>query len=174
MLMRIFLAGILMLGLAGSTAMAQEGSSNDQAWVELMRQDLKTQKTAIITAVMDFTDAQSEVFWPIYREYDLERSKLGDQHIALLKNYASVYDSLDEESAKKLIQDWFALQDADLKLLKKYAGKIRLQMSAATAARFVQVENQIDLLLNLEIASNLPLLQKGLQEVQTMEAKSKK
>jgi hypothetical protein len=139
-----------------------------------MRQDIKTQKTAIITAVMDFNDAQSEIFWPIYREYDLERSKLGDQHITLIKEYAAVYDKLDEENSKQLIQDWYKLQEADLKLKKKYAGKIEKAMSAVTAARFVQVENQVDLLLDLEIASNLPLLQKGMEEVQTMEAKSKK
>jgi hypothetical protein len=168
MLMRIFFAGILILGLASTTVHAQE------AWIELMRQDMKTQKVAIITAIMDFTDQQAEVFWPIYREYDLERSKLGDQHIALLKQYAAVYDSLNEENAKTLIADWYKLQDADLKLKKKYTGKVEKAMSTVTAARFVQVENQIDLLLDLEIASNLPLLQKGLEEVQTMEAKSKK
>lgn len=173
MLMRIFLAGILICGLASTTVLAQEGDSKNEAWVELMRQDLKTQKTAIITAVMDFTDAQSEVFWPIYREYDLERSKLGDQHITLIKEYAAVYDNLGEESAKKLMQDFYELEEADLKLTKKYAGKIEKAMSAATAVRFVQVENQMDLLIDMEIASNLPLLQKGLDEVQTMEAKSK-
>jgi hypothetical protein len=174
MLMRIFLAGFLMFGVGVTAVQAQEGEAKGEAWIELMRQDIKTQKVAIITAVMDFTDAQSETFWPIYREYDHERSALGDQHIALLKSYAEVYDSLNEENSKQLITDWYKLQDADLKLRKKYAGKIEKAMSAVTAARFVQVENQIDLLMDLEIASNLPLLQRGMEEVQTMEAKSKK
>src|SRR5262249_30442010 len=50
---------------------------NLTAYAELLRSDVRAQKVAIITQVMDFTEAEDAAFWPIYREYDLEMSKLG-------------------------------------------------------------------------------------------------
>ena len=34
-------------------------------FIELLRQDLKTQKVAIITEAMEFTEAESNAFWPV-------------------------------------------------------------------------------------------------------------
>ncbi len=49
------------------------------SYVELLRSDIRTEKQAILTQVMQFSDEQASVFWPIYREYDLELSKYADR-----------------------------------------------------------------------------------------------
>ena len=54
---------------------------NLTAYAELLRSDLRTQKVAIITEVVGFTEAEDKAFWPIYREYDLEMAKLYRQHV---------------------------------------------------------------------------------------------
>jgi len=57
--------------------------------IELMRSDLRTEKVAILTESMAFSEDDAEVFWPIYREYELLLSKLGDRRLELLTQYAS-------------------------------------------------------------------------------------
>ena len=64
-------------------------SLNLSAYAELLRSDVRTQKVAIITEVMGFTEAEDKAFWPIYREYDAEMAKLGDERVALIAEYAN-------------------------------------------------------------------------------------
>lgn len=59
-----------------------------EAYIELLRSDIRAKKVAIITEVMQFADAQARAFWPVYREYDLELSKIGDARVELIKDYA--------------------------------------------------------------------------------------
>lgn len=161
------IGGLLLLAPA---AAVQAQADTPEAWLELIRQDIKTQKVAILTAVLDMNEETSNAFWPVYREYDLADSKLGDQMVALIKEYAAVYDSLDDVKAKKLADDWFKLQDAKLALKKEYFKKVEKATSTSLASRFTQAQNQIDMLINVQIASNLPLLQKGMEEMQAAPA----
>ena len=138
-----------------------------EEYLELLRSDLNTRKVAVITAVMDFTPEQGEVFWPIYREYEVEQAQLGDQSVELLKSYAEKFDTLDEASAKDLTGRWFDLQQRTLDLRKKYFKKVEKALGAVVASRFTQIENQIGLALQINVLSQLPLLQKGMQEAAT-------
>jgi hypothetical protein len=45
-------------------------------------------------------------------------------------------------------------------LPQKYFKKLSKAVSPKTAARFVQVEDRVDMLLNLQLAANLPMVQK--------------
>lgn len=169
--------GRVVLGIVGVfmplLAAAQAPEKSLESFLELARQDIKTQKVAVLTAVLDMDDATSRAFWPVYREFDLADAKLGDQRLALIKKYAEVYDNLDDVKAKKLAEDWFRLQDAKLKLKKDAFKKVEKATSASLASRFVQVQSQIDMLLDLEIASSLPLLEKGFEEMQAKPAGGK-
>ena len=153
-------------GLALATLLAAPVANAQEAWLELLRSDLKTQKVAIVTEVMMLTDAESEVFWPIYRDYEHELSKLGDERIALIKDYAMHFDNMTEEKAKELMNTAFKQDEAHLKLLKKYNKRFAKDMDAVTAARFVQVENQIGLLIDLQVALEMPLMERAAEVVE--------
>ena len=68
---------------------------NLSAYAELLRSDVRAQKVAIITEVMGFTEAEDKAFWPIYREYDVEMAKLGDERVAMIAEYAGNYSNAD-------------------------------------------------------------------------------
>ncbi len=110
---------------------------------------------------MQFTDAQSEAFWPLYREYELELGKLGDLRIALIKDYAMHYDGMTDEVATELVQRSFKIQEDRIKLQKKYYKKFEKALSSIDAARLMQVERQLNLLVDLQIASELPLVDRS-------------
>ncbi|MHC4269010.1 MAG: hypothetical protein ACYSTS_11145 [Planctomycetota bacterium] len=145
---------IIVLLLANSVSY---GSGVD-AYIQLLRSDARTQKATVIADAMQFTDKESSAFWPVYREYELELSKIIDDRIELIKDYAKNYDKLTDEKSRELARKVFAMEKRRTKLKKKYFKKISRALSATIAAKFIQVENQINLLIDLQIASQLPLI----------------
>jgi len=134
-------------------------SGNLNAYVELLRSDLRTQKVAVITEMMQFTEAEDKAFWPIYREYDLELSRLNDERLALIESYANAYDSLTPATASDLVVKALDLESRRTALKQKYFAKLKGALSPLTAAKALQIEHQIQLLVDLQIAASLPVVQ---------------
>jgi len=151
---------VLFAGVFATAVPAQADTSNEQ-YMELMRQDLRTNKLAIMTEAMALTDAQGEVFWPIYREYQTKLSVIGDERIAMIKYFAEHYEDMTNEKAGELMKVWFSQKKDQLSLLEKTSKKVTKATDAVTAARFIQVENAVNMLVDLQIASELPLFTPG-------------
>jgi len=158
--------GTLVLLLAGAvTAQAQTQTApageptelNLTAYAELLRSDLRTQKVAIITQVMGFKAEEDAAFWPIYREYDLEMSKLGDERVALIAEYARNYASMTDAVAASLGERAVTLEAKRQAAKVACYEKVRKVLPARTALRFLQVEHQLLLLIDLQISSALPI-----------------
>jgi len=150
----------LFAGVFAAAVPAQAQDQNEQ-YMELMRQDLRTNKLAVMTEAMALTDAQGEVFWPIYRDYQTKLSVIGDKRIAMIKDYAAHYENMTGEKAGELMKVWFSQQKDRLSLLEKISKNIAKATDPVTAARFIQVENAVDMLIDLQIASELPLFTPG-------------
>jgi hypothetical protein len=131
---------------------------NLTAYAELLRSDVRSQKVAIITEVMQFTEKEDAAFWPIYREYDLEMAKLGDERVALIAEYASNYSNLTDAIADKLATKALDLEARRQALKSKYFDRLKTALSPRTALRFLQVEHQLLLLIDLQISAALPIV----------------
>ena len=91
------------LALAQSAKPASADDTRDvnlRAYAELLRSDLRAQKIAIITEVMEFTEAEDAKFWPVYREYETELAKINDDRIALIKEYAAQLRDADRRDGR--------------------------------------------------------------------------
>ena len=130
------------------------------SYIELLKSDVKAEKKAIITEVMAFTDQQSEAFWPIYREFEFELDKLSDIRIANIKDFAANYDSLTDVKADQLINNSFDFLGDRLNLNEKYYNKFAEALSPTVAAKYMQLEHEIQLIIDLKISSNMPLAKK--------------
>ena len=144
----------ILIFLSVSTIFAQTDT-----YLEILRSDLKVEKVAIITYVMDFSDEESEAFWPIHREYTLKNDEIGDNTVKLIKNYAEHYDNMTEEKAEEILKASFDLKEDKLDLKRKYFKKISKAVGKVKAAKFIQLDNQFDAIVNLQITSELPLLE---------------
>ncbi len=129
------------------------------SYIELLRSDIRTQKVALLTEALELTEAEAEAFWPIHRQYETELSSLGDDRLKLMKNYAETFATMTDEQAKGLAKDWFKLQEGQTALLKKYFKKFDKAISSKVAAKFIQIENQIGMLIDLQVAAETPLIQ---------------
>jgi hypothetical protein len=135
---------------------SDDQESNVQSYIDLLRADVKSEKVQILSAMMQFTPDEAATFWPIYKSYDADLTKLGDQKLALIKEYADNYDSMTDTKADELVQKSFALVSDRNALLKNCYEQVKSKMGARTAARFVQVEHQLVMIIDLQIASQLP------------------
>ena len=112
---------------------------------------MRAQKVAIITEVMGFTEAEDAAFWPIYREYDLEMAKLGDERWRMIDEYARSYSQMTDAVAEKLASKALDLEARRQALKAKYYERVKKALSPRTALRFLQVEHQLLLIIDLQI-----------------------
>ena len=140
---------------------AQSQELNEQAYIRLLRADLKTKKKQIVTDTMQLTDQQGAIFWPIYRQYDAEQTKLGDQKLTIVQDYAQNFLNMSNEKADQLAQRVMALDDQRSALRRKYYDLMKKSLPSVLVVRFFQVEAQLQLLVDLQIASNLPIIEQN-------------
>ena len=131
---------------------------NLRAYVELLRADVMAQKVAFITELMEFTDVEDKAFWPIYREYDVELSKINDERVSGIEEYARNYEKVTDALADKLATKALELESRRTALKQKYYARFKSALSPKTAARFLQVENQLLMIIDLQIAAALPIV----------------
>lgn len=161
--MRMFMAtcalfALLTAGASAQTATASASPLTDSD-IQLMRSDVQADKNEIIHATMQFTDAESAAFTPVYRDYARDQQKIGDERLELIKDYAKNYDSLDDTKANDMFLRMNKIEDKTLKLRGDYWPKFAKALGAKRAAKFYQVDNRLSLIINVQLTSAIPLLQ---------------
>jgi hypothetical protein len=141
------------------TATNETQEANFKAYVELLRKDLKKDKVSILTQMMELSPEESAKFWPVYNNYDKELTKLADERIAFIRMYAENYGSLSDEKITQIANGMLDLESRRIQLRKQYFQIMSKSLTPKLAARFVQVETQIEKLVDLQIASNLPIVE---------------
>jgi hypothetical protein len=127
-------------------------------YIEIARDVLNTEKKAAVAEAMQLSGEESAPFWELYNEYNLEANKVHNQRIALIKDFANNYESLSNEKADELWMGVISYQQQLLKLKKSYYKKFKKILSAGDAARYFQIENKIEALINANLAAEIPLI----------------
>jgi hypothetical protein len=137
------------------SATSQQNLAQD---VKLLRKDVRREKAKIMGAAMALDDAQSKKFWPIYKDYDRDLAKLNDVRLGNIVAYAQNYDTMTDNKADELVNGAIAYRKKRLDLLANTYDKVRAALGSPLAARFLQVEDTLLNLIDLQIQSNLPLM----------------
>ncbi len=141
---------LAVLMTAPAAAFAQE------AQLEILRSDVRAEKVALITEMMELTDEQAEIFWPVYRDMENEVDKLTDQRIALIKEYAENYNAMIDKAATDIVTKAIKLREKRLAIEKKYYKKFSKVLDPITAAKFYQINSEISKLIDLQVSAGLP------------------
>ena len=127
--------------------------------IQLLRSDVQSGKNDIIAHTMQFTEAESAAFWPVYRDYARDQQAIGDKRVQSIKDYARLYATMDDPMAKDLVQRMINIEDETLNLREDYWPRFEKALGAKRAAKFYQVDNRLSLIINLQLASAIPLIQ---------------
>jgi hypothetical protein len=131
---------------------------NTQEYIALLRKNVSAEKAKLVGTVMQFDAEDAAKFWPIYHDYDAELNKLNDLRVANIKEYARTYTEMTDAKADELIKDAMTFQKQRDELLGKYYERVKQELGAITAARFLMVEHQLLLIIDLKIVSSLPVV----------------
>ncbi len=126
--------------------------------IKLMRQDVQAAKDDIIKDTMQFTQAEASAFWPVYREYAKEQHAIADTRLRMITDYAQKIESMDDVTASSLTKRLFQVEDETQALRKKYLPQFEKALGAKRAAKFYQVDNRLSMIVNVQLASEIPLI----------------
>ena len=151
---------VMIAVLAGFTvpAWTQDKPANN---LEVVHEKLKADKKLIVSKYMELTESEAKSFWPVYEDYQKDLLKFYERLGALLKSYAADYrgKSLTDEKAKKLLDEWIALEQDEVKQRSAVVPKLTKALPAKKAARYLQIENEYRMLLRYDLAATVPLAQ---------------
>lgn len=133
-------------------------AQTDNDYIEVVRSLLKTEKKAVITEVMELTEAESAPFWELYNEYEFKLNTVQNNRIKTIKEYAEEYGILTDEKADKLWNEVLDFKTASLDLEKEYYKKFKKVLPAAKAAKYFQAENKIQAMVAAYLAEQIPMI----------------
>jgi hypothetical protein len=143
---------------AAGSASADTSKQNLAQEIKMLRKDVRAEKQKIMGAAMGLDADQAKKFWPIYKDYDKQLAKLNDVRVGNITAYAENYSNMTENKADEIVNGAISYHKKRIDLLANTYDKVRGALGAPLAARFVQVESQLNNLIDLQIGSNLPLI----------------
>jgi len=151
-----FLSVFVLLLSLSTTASAQ--SALDEQ-IALARQSAHTDRQVLIMGNMHFTADEGEQFWPAWKQYRAAMAANTDRLLALIKDFAANYETLDDQRARGLLTDSFSIKMQSLVIKQNFAKNIEKFMPATKVLRIIQIENKLDAATSLKMASEIPLAQ---------------
>ena len=148
----VLLTAAVLAGFA-SDAFAQQ----ERDEIELMLAQIRTNRQAIVTENLALTAAESEVFWPLYRQFQNDRALMVDRTMKMLTEFRDNFDVLSEEQAKALVDEYFKIQKEELRLNEKYLREFRKILSQKKTLRYFQIENKLDAIIDYDLSQVIQL-----------------
>ena len=145
----------LTLAAPAQSALAQATSPNDDT--QILISQIQTDKSAVVLQGMALSDAEVKAFTPIYDAYQKDRKALFERSSDLLNKYASNYDTMTDDAAKGILKDFFKIRKDRLALVESYAKKFGKVLPESKVLRWVQIENKLETLLDVQAARIVPL-----------------
>jgi len=140
----------LMLLVAPVLALADEA-------LDLKKKIMFDQKRLVVMENMEFTEEEAAAFWPVYEKHQEELFQVNQRGAKLILAYASVYQTLTDEQAVKLVDEYYDIQDDRLAVMKKMAADVGKVLPGKKAFRYLQVESKLSAIGRYELAKEIPL-----------------
>jgi hypothetical protein len=147
--------------IAFAALIALPAAAQTASDMQILADKVRADKKLVVAANLQLTDAEAKNFWPVYDAYQADLQKINQRLGALIKNYASEYNkgAVSNETAKKLINEMLAVEEAEVKLKRSYVPRLGKAIPGTKVARYMQVENKIRAVIKYELAANIPLVQ---------------
>ena len=154
-------ATFMALPVVAQTKPAPAQAKPSSSDMEVLRQKIKADKKLVVAANMQLTEAEAKGFWPVYDAYQADLQKINQRLLGVIKNYANAYNKgpVSDETAKKLINDAIAVDEAEVKLKRSYVPRLEKVIPGVKVARYLQMENKIRAIGKYELAMQIPLVE---------------
>ena len=127
--------------------------------LELLRKDLRAKRKQLIAANLRLTDAEAERFWPICEMYIKELVTINDRKFALIQEYAENYGKMTSDQSLLFIRQWLDSDILSTQLRQKYVPIVGKVLDGKKTATFFQLDRRIAMMIELQVSSQMPLVQ---------------
>jgi|GEM_PF-244555 len=141
-----------------SPALSQDKPDHN---MQILIEKLKADKKLLVATNMELTESEAKGFWPVYEAYQKDLDAIHLRMGKLIESYAAAYraKTLTDETAKNLVDELVAIEQAEGGLFASYAPKLNKVLPPKKVARYLQIENKIRAALKYDLAANIPLVQ---------------
>src|SRR3982750_2719908 len=148
------------LMLAGTVVAQRETATGYQVEkdLDLLRRDLRAEKKKIIAINVPLTETESTKFWPVYDQYAAAMKVHYDEFYTVIKDYAANQKTLTDAQAIDMVKQWSAIQVDLAQTRQKFAPMFEKVIPGRKAALFMQIDRRLYELIDLQIASEVPLV----------------
>ena len=146
---------------AVATLLALPAAAQSASDMQILAQKIKADKKLVVAANMQLTEEEAKGFWPVYDAYQKDLAGINKRLAGVIKNYADVYNkgTVTDEAAKKLMNNYLAVEDSELKLRRSYVPRLEKVVPGVKVARYLQIENKIRSIIRYELAAQIPLVE---------------
>jgi hypothetical protein len=169
-LMFVGICSLSGLQVAAQTATGQKTSVSSKSGqvasdqdIQLLRKDIRSQKKQLIAANLSLTATEATKFWPVYDQYQAEYTKIGDAKLALVNEYTQNWGTVTDEQALDYLKRSEKISESVIQLRKKYLPLVNQVLPGKKTALFFQLERRIEMLVDVQVASRIPLVQSQAQ-----------
>jgi len=141
--------------LVGGVAVAQDKPADN---MDVLRERLRTDKKAVVASVLELTEGEAKVFWPVYNSYQGDMVAHYDRLLKLLDTYAKTYDAMSDETATSILKQYLGLERDHVALLTSYLPRFSKVLPPRKVVKLYQIENKARALVNYELARGIPLV----------------
>jgi hypothetical protein len=159
----IFAGFVLMLVFAGANSRVCAQMETDKGVeiekdLALIRRNLRAEKKKILAMNVPLTEVEATKFWPVYDQYAADMSKHYDEFYLIIKEYAAKQKTLTDADAIGMIKRWTDVQVELAKTRQKHVPLIEKVIPGKKAALFFQIDRRLYALMDLQVASAVPLV----------------
>ena len=149
------LAFMVITVLGAAPALAQDKPADN---MQVVREKIRADKKLVVAETMGMTESEAKAFWPVYEAYQKDLVELNDRTIKLIDDYADNYGAMSDQAAKKLTDEYMAIETERLKIRQSYLPRFRQVLPEMKVLRYYQLENKIQAVVNYELAASIPLV----------------
>ncbi|HEY2386955.1 MAG TPA: hypothetical protein VGK30_08345 [Candidatus Binatia bacterium] len=153
--MRIALLLSLVITLAAPAWAGEAANAN----LDVLRDTIRANRKALVAVNLRLTDAEAKDFWPVYDRYEKDLKEVNDRLVQVLDDYSSHFKDLSDEQAKKLLDDYLAVEEDRAKLRRTYVADFGKTLPGKKVARFYQIENKMDAVIRYDLAATIPVVE---------------
>lgn len=129
-----------------------------KALIQATRAQINAERQQVVTLSLPLTTAESDAFWPVYREYHEKIALVNDRFYALVMAYAKSYPNVSDDQAAKFLKEYNSIDEDRVSLRQKYTKKFLKVLPGTKVARYLQIEHRLDVLEELDASSQIPLV----------------
>ena len=154
-LVRYALLGLMLILAAPALAQNQPTPTD----MQILAEKVKADKKALVAVNMQLTESEGKGFWPVYDSYQQGLHSINERLASAIVEYADAYNkgSVDNATAKKLLNEVLDIQQSEQTLQQTYVPKLEQVLPEVKVARYIQIENKIRAIIHYQLAAKIPL-----------------